>query len=393
MESRRIEILFLIDYFHRTGGTEQHLTHLIEGLPDDTFHCSMVGFDFGQNPLLDRLHARGVPIISIPVGREYVPSAAVQAWRLSRLIRRNRYDIVQTFHQKADTYGALIAWVSGAKRLISSRRDTGHLRRPWHYFFNRHLKSLFDAFIVVGEAVRAATIAHDKLPAARITTIYNGVDIAHFSVPSHDQRDEARSRFGFATDDFVVGMVARFRPEKNHDVFFDALLRTLPSIPSLKVLAVGGGELLEQHRERIASTELGPCTVFTGDVSDVVPFLWAMDVGCLTPGSSEGFSNAVLEQMATGLPMIVSDVGGNPEAVVDRENGLVIPPMNPFALSQALIEMNDNRTRAGRMGRAARRRVEEHFSLDRMCAEHAKLYLSLCAPAHVGQAPLSARGP
>lgn len=392
MASDRIEILFIIDYFHRTGGTEKHLAQLIAGLPADAFGCSVVGFDLGSNSLLDGLRAQGVPIISMPVGREYVPHAAIQAWRLKKLIRRNRYDIVQTFHQKADTYGALIAWASGARHLISSKRDTGQLRKPLHVFLNRRLKSLFDAFIVVADAVRVAVIANDHLPAARITTIYNGVDIARFTVPSAEQRRHARAQLGFAADDFVVGMVARFRPEKNHEVFFAGALQAAPSIPALKLLALGDGPLLVQFRERIAQTMLAARTTFAGDVPHVVPCLWAMDIGCLTSGSNEGFSNAILEQMAVGLPMIVTDVGGNAEAVVDGENGRVIPPGDASALSRALIDLHDNPARAAAMGRASRLRVEEKFSLQRMCAQHMRLYRSLCDPARVATDDLPSRG-
>jgi len=385
MASNRIEILFIIDYFHRTGGTEKHLAQLIAGLPTDAFRCSVVAFDLGANPLLDGLRARGVSIISVPVGREYVPNAVVQAWRLSKLIRKNRYDIVQTFHQKADTYGAVIAWLSGAKRLISSKRDTGQLRKPWHFFLNRRLKSIFDAFIVAAEAVRVAVMANDHLPASRITTIYNGVDIARFTVPAAEQKRDARMRVGFAAGDFVVGMVAGFRPEKNHQVFFAGLLQAAPSIPSLKVLAVGAGPLLEQFRERLAQTVLAASTVFTGDVAEVLPCLWAMDVGCLTSGSNEGFSNAIVEQMAVGLPMIVTDVGGNAEAVIDGENGRVIPPLDAAALASALIELHGNPARAASMGRASRARVEERFSLEQMCAAHMRLYRSLYDPLrHAG---------
>ena len=383
MACERIEILFIIDYFHRTGGTEKHLAQLIAGLPTDAFRCSVVAFDLGANPLLDGLRARGVSITSVPVGREYVPNALVQGWRLARLIRRNRYDIVQTIHQKADTYGAVIARLSGVKRLISSKRDTGQLRKPWHLFLNRRLKSLFDAFIVVAEAVRVAVIANDHLPPSRITTIYNGVDIARFIVPSAQQRTHARERLGFAADDFVVGMVAGFRPEKNHEVFFAGLLQAAPSIPSLKVLAVGAGPLLGRLREWTARTELGARTVFAGDVAEVLPCLWAMDVGCLTSGSNEGFSNAVVEQMAVGLPMIVTDVGGNAEAVSDGENGRVIAPLDAAALSSALIDMHRNPARAASMGRASRTRVEERFSLERMCAQHIRLYRSLHDPARL----------
>jgi glycosyltransferase involved in cell wall biosynthesis len=377
MADARIKILYLIDYFHRTGGTEKHLAQLIKGLPVEEFRCSLVAFDLGTNRLLDDLRDAGVPVIHLPVGREYVPSAAVQAWRLASLIRRNRYDIVQTFHQKSDSYGALVAWLAGARHLISSKRDTGELRKPWHVFLNRRLTRLFDAVIAVAEEVRNAVITRDRLPLNKVTTIYNGVDTLRFMPPTAAQREQARSSFGFAREDFVVGMVAGFRPEKNHDIFFAGLEKALPFIPSLKVVVVGAGPLLETFRERVSS--LGDRVVFTGELPDVLPALWAMDVGCLTPGRNEGFSNAIIEQMSAGLPMIVTNVGGNAEAVVEGVTGRVIPPGSVEALSTALVELNADRTRAVAMGSASRARAEERFSLKRMCADHAELYLRLVA--------------
>src|SRR4029077_19085378 len=113
----------------------------------------------------------------------------------------------------------------------------------------------------------------------------------------------------------------------------------------------------------------------------VLPYLWAMDVGCLTPGSNEGFSNAVIEQMATGLPMIVSNVGGNAEAVHDGVNGLVIPPHDAAAVARAVLSLYEDPARRAEMGRAARARVESEFSLEGMAAAHAELYRALCRPA------------
>ena len=386
MDSRKIKILYLIDYFHRTGGTEKHLSQLIDGL-SVRFSCAIVVFDMGSNALLDDLRDRGVPIVNLPVGREYVPHAAAQAWRLARLIRRERYDIVQTFHQKADTYGALIAWFAGARHLISSKRDTGELRRPWHVFLNRRLRWLFDAFIAVAEGVRTAVVARDHLPPSRVKIIYNGVDTERFAVPSAAQRDSARGRFGFGPDDFVVGMVAGFRPEKNHEIFFAGLLQALPAIPSLRVLAVGGGPLRDKFVTEAGAGDLADRVLFPGDLSDVLPCLWAMDVGCLTSGSNEGFSNAVIEQMAVGLPMIVTNIGGNAEAVVDGSSGCIIPPGDAAALCRALTALYVNRVRAAAMGRAARARCEQNFSLQRMCAAHADLYLALCQPSRPDSAP------
>ena len=372
-----IEVLFLIDYFQRTGGTEQHLAQLIAGLPADEFHSTLVAFDMGDNPLLQRLRERGVPVVHLPVGREYVPNALVQAWRLARLIRRNRYDVVQTYHQKADTFGALIVWLAGVRHLVSSKRDTGDLRKPLHRFLNRRLRGLFEAFIMVSRRVREAVVKRDHLPAGRVITIYNGVDISRFVPPTLEQRRAARESLGLGAEDYVVGMIAGFRKEKNHDVFFDGVARARAAIPGLRVLAVGGGELLEQFKRQVGDSKLGGCTQFSGDVADVRPFLAAMDVGCLTPGANEGFSNAVIEQMAAGLPMVVTDVGGNAEAVVDGENGNVIAPNDAVALGDALVRMFSDPARRAEWGRASRRRAEQYFSLASMCAAHARLYRAL----------------
>ena len=105
-----------------------------------------------------------------------------------------------------------------------------------------------------------------------------------------------------------------------------------------------------------------------------------MDVGCLTPGANEGFSNAVIEQMAAGLPMVVTDVGGNAEAVLDGENGLVIAPNDPVALRNALVSMFSDPARRAEWGRASRQRAEQCFSLASMCSEHAGLYRALVRP-------------
>ena len=164
MSSTPRRILFIIDWFHRTGGTEKHLAQLIAGLQAWAFESSVVVFDRGENPLLDTLIQSGVPVIHLPVGREYVPNALRQGWRLARLIRRQRYDIVQTYHQKADTYGALIARAAGVRHLISSKRDTGQLRKPLHTFLNRRLSGLFEAIIMAAEGVRAAA-ARARSPA------------------------------------------------------------------------------------------------------------------------------------------------------------------------------------------------------------------------------------
>jgi glycosyltransferase involved in cell wall biosynthesis len=265
------------------------------------------------------------------------------------------------------------------KHLVSSKRDTGALRRPIHLFLNRRLRGLFDRIIVVADAVAEAVAAAERLDRSRIVRIYNGVDAETFAPPGTLQAQAARKRLGFEDSDFVIGMVAAFRPEKDYGTFFAGATQAMAAIPSLKVLAIGGGPLLEHFRALYDVERFRSRIVFTGAVDDVAQYLKAMDVGCLVPDGNEGFSNAVLEKMAMGLPMIVTDVGGNAEAVIDGENGVVIPPANADAFRAALVRLHSDRPGRLAMGTKSRQLVEERYSLREMCRKHEMLYQSLVA--------------
>jgi glycosyltransferase involved in cell wall biosynthesis len=371
---KKINILFIIDYFHRTGGTERHLANLVQHLPREDFDCSIIVFDMGNNDILDSVRESGVTVIHLPVAREYTPNALFKAIELSKIIRSKQIDIVQTFHQKSDTYAAVVARLSGVRHIISSKRDIAELKRPHHFFLNRLLRPLFERVIVVSDAVAEVVAEKEGIEPSRITRIYNGVDESLFFPPSREDAFEERKLLGFGPDDFVVGMVAGFRPEKNHDVFFAGALKAKKVIPLLKVLAVGGGPLLQMYQERFGKEAQERTVVFTGAVSDVARYLKAMDVGCLIPGGNEGFSNAVLEKMAVGLPMVVSDVGGNAEAVLDRQNGFVIPPSDTAAFRDALVEIYRDPVRRLEMGRRSRQLVEEKYTLKQMWESHMALY-------------------
>jgi glycosyltransferase involved in cell wall biosynthesis len=375
--SQPINILYLIDHLHGTGGTERHLAHLVSHLPREQFRCLIVAFDLIPNRWVDRITAAGTPVIHVPVMREYAPAALLYALELSKIIRSNRIDIVQTFGQKSDTYGATIARLSGIRHIVSSKRDTGELKKPRHWFLNRRLGGLFEKVIVVADSVGDIVVSRERIPRPRLVRIYNGVDEAAFVPPTPLQRAQARERLGFTAEDFVVGMVARFRPEKSHDVFFAGTLAAAAEIPALRIMTVGDGTRREEFAHRYAhEIQQGRMQIF-GDVNDVAPYLHAMDVGCLLPAKNEGFSNSVLEKMAVGLPLIVSDVGGNREAVAHGQNGLVIAARDSDAFRRALIALHADRAERLRMGRTSRQRIEKEFTLQRMCQQHEALYRSL----------------
>lgn len=378
MSQSKINVLYVIDYFHRTGGTETHLAQLAQRLAGERFDAAVVVFDLGQNPLIEQIRLAGVPVIHVSVGREYTPAALLRGLQLARLVRSRRVDILQTFHQKSDTFGAIFGWLGGARCLISSKRDSGDLRTGLHHFLNRRLQFLFDRIIVVADAVADALVQSECLDRSRMVKIYNGVDTTWFLPPlTADDKSRAKRAAGFEDGDFVVGMVAGFRPEKDHAMFFDAMLEMMSSRPNVRALAVGGGPLLQAFRGRLAASKQASRFHLAGDVSDVRPLLKAMDVGCLVPKCNEGFSNSVLEKMAVGLPLVVTNVGGNAEAVVDGENGWVIAPQDGRAFSAAINQLCDDAELRRSMGRMSRRLAEERFSLETMCRRHEELYDSV----------------
>ena len=293
----------MIDFFHGTGGAEKHLSSLVCALSaQKMFNVTVVVFDLGTNPLIDDMRQAGASVIHLSVARIYTPKAIIQAWRLFRLIRENHFDIVQTYHQKADTYGALVARMAGMRLILSSKRDTGELKSRAYIFLSRCMKSWFEKVIVVADSVGKAIVEREGVDRHDIVKIYNGVDAEAFRPPTAAQVAHAKKELGFKDSDFVVGMVANFRPEKNHDVFFAGAFAAKRQIPELKLLLVGGGPLSEHYKAQYGYPASGIETVFAGAVQYVQPYLHAMDVACLTPGANEGFSNAVLEKWLQVCP-------------------------------------------------------------------------------------------
>ena len=378
----RINILYLIDHFHGVGGTENHLARLVTSLDKGKFSCTIVAFDFVDNHLSDTIKQNGVELIHLPVGRYYTVNALKNAVYLTKIIRDKRIDIVQTFHIKSDFYGSIVARLSGVKYILSSKRDVGDLKSSWHFFLNKLVRGITCKYIAVADAVKKAVIEKEGVSTHKITTIYNGVDKNIFNAPSFEEKRRAKKKLGFSDSDFVVGTVAWLRPEKNYIFFFDSIINASNQVNNLKAVAVGGdedGQQLKIFKNYVDQAGISENVIFAGQVPDVKKYLKAFDIACLVPSGNEGFSNSIIEKMAMGLPMIVSDVGGNAEAVIDGYNGFVIPPNNSEKLTEALVYLAEHPEERKKMGDRSAQRVQEMFTLEGMIQAHEELYESLIA--------------
>lgn len=363
-----VNIMYIIDHLYgdEGGGTERHLSYLARNLDNKRFNPVIVAYDTGDTELVKNIKRSGVNIIHIPISRYYTPNSIKKSLKFARMIKAMNIDIVQTFHFKSDTIGVLSAKLAGVKTVISSKRDTGDLKKKIHISINKKINPFIDGFIAVADNVGFLLAEKEKLPKKKIKTIYNGVDINLFRPPSKDEKMYRRRSYGISEDDYVIGMVAVFRPEKNHYLFFNAFKNLAKSIKNIKAIVVGDGPLLKNCKEYCSHEIINNKIFFTGATKNVKDFLHCMDVACLVPSRNEGFSNSILEKMASGLPLIVSDIGGNSEAVINEFNGLVIESDNTDALEKAIMNLYIFPEKRLKMGENSRKRVEKYFSLEKM---------------------------
>jgi len=227
---------------------------------------------------------------------------------------------------------------------------------------------------MVGSQVREQLVSSRRVPAAKSSTVMNGIPVHRFE-RSSDTRAQVRDELGIAQDALVVGTVGRLVELKNQRLLLEAAALLRPSWPGLVVVLAGDGPLRDDLVSLARQLGMQDSVVFTGPRQDVPRLLNAFDVFAL-PSRTEGLSIALLEACAAGLPLVATRVGGNDEIVQEHQTGLLIPSDDVSALRAALSQLLEDPAQRLRMGENARRWVVEHGSIEVMRENYAALYTS-----------------
>ncbi|NRA18530.1 MAG: glycosyltransferase family 4 protein [Oceanospirillaceae bacterium] len=273
----------------------------------------------------------------------------------------------------------LIAYMStrglGSVRLIGSTNTTGYITTKGYllakYIYSRVMLRLDT--VVFGSALQRyeyATIM--KCEPENSLVLYNGVDIDYFSLNVINKRIEIRNYYNIKDEDYVVGIVAKIRPEKNIRGLIMSFTQLKKSIDNAKLVIVGDGVLLEEMEALVKEQCLSDSVVFVGSVKDVRPYLSAMDVFVLNSTAVETFSNAALEAMAMCLPVVLTDVSGAREMIVNGVSGLLINPDNESELLASLLKLFDEDYRFI-LSSSARKRVVSDFSNSKALKNYIKV--------------------
>ena len=231
-----------------------------------------------------------------------------------------------------------------------------------------------DRLIAVSEEVKVSiTKTLPAIPQKKIVAISNSVDVNRYG--DRSGRAALRLELGLNEEHKVAVMVATFKEQKGHRFLLEAMQAVVSQRPDLKVLFAGDGELRTALQERALELHLENNVFFLGNRADIPALLAASDYFIL-PSLWEGLPMALIEAMASGLPVIATRVSGTNQVIVHGETGLLVEPGNSSELAQAILKMASDPSMARQMGRAARQRVEVHFGAQKQALEYLDLFNS-----------------
>jgi L-malate glycosyltransferase len=358
-------VLLVIDSLER-GGAETYVARVAPRLRQFGVEVEVCALD-ASGPLAAELAAAGVKVHGTSYPLRFSRSNTLVLRRvvgeIAQLLRAGRFDLVHSYLFWSDVLAAPAGRLAG-RRVIVSRRAL-HAWRHGTSAFLHGLESasnlLAHELIANSQAVLRDTEAHERFLPRRRSVIYNGIETADY--PVAEPRPSGSLR---------IVTVGALSPRKGQEFGIRAMA-LLPATLDATLRLVGAGP--DERALRVLARELrvDGRVEFVGERDDPRPELAAADL-FLLPARQEGFSNALLEAMASGLPVVATDVGGNAEALVDGVGGRLVPSEDPAAIAAAVAELSADRPRLVALGLANRDRVQKHFSAANSAAALAERY-------------------
>jgi glycosyltransferase involved in cell wall biosynthesis len=382
---------------HGLGGSERHILDVCAGLKTSGLRPRVLWLEEPGHPL-DALRAlgaeAGVESDTLQIGGDL--DAGLVA-RLRGWLRDHPADLIHLHLLHATLYGALATRgrsAAGSRPaaararhapLVATRHGCEPYRRlPWFGLLARLLDRSCERVIVPSRHLAAFTARWDGTPREKLRVIPHGIRVDLFARAAADaaRRTRRRAAWGFPADACVIGCVARLHPSKDHPTLLRAFARLQRDVPTARLVLVGDGPL-RARLERCAREWLGDGVAgvrFAGNEPDAAGAHAGLDIAVLAT-RREGFGLAALEAMAAGRPLIATRAGALPELVRDGETGLLVPPGDSGALTEALLHLTRDPARRARLGARAAAAARA-YTLERMVAATAALYAEVLDQTH-----------
>lgn len=375
MINRKINVLFLLPSL-RFGGAERQVVDLVNGISRDIFNIHLLTFE-NELDLLEDLNTEKVTFYNYP--RKYKYDFSMTK-KIAKIICREDIDIIHCTLQIALLYG-FIGKLRAKKKV--------EFIDAIHTTINKDLKAeIFDRFLYVPLMAFCNTVItvcqnqrihwSRKFPflANKFITIHNGIDMEKFKdIMSAKEKNELKKSLGIKEDEFTIGILSEFRPEKGHEYAFKALKVLGDAGEKIKLMLIGDGERKIHLQLLSKELSISENIIWLGYKKDPRPHISICDIVLLP--SVETFSIAILEALSMGKPVIATNIGGSSEMIIDGINGFLIKPKDINSIVERLQELIVNKKLRKRLSNNARESVVKKFCVSEMVWKTEALFTKL----------------
>jgi len=366
------------------GGPATHVTLLNQGLTNLGYECLLVtGMETDrEGTLKDEVAARQLSMEIIPnLGREIALAEDIKTLlKLYRLMRQWKPDIVHTHTAKAGFVGRIAARLAGVPLVVHTFH--GHV---FHGYFGRAKTRFFielekicarmsDRIITISDRLKTEILEFGITNPEHIQIIPLGLELNRLNAVSETNRFDAE--FGLNPELHLVGAVGRLVPIKNLHLFLDAAAIAHQKNPNLRFILVGDGELRSELETYAEKLQISHAVIFAGWRRDLAQVYADLDAVVIS-SDNEGTPASLIEAMAAGCPVISTRVGGVPDFVKDGETGRLVPPQDPTALGQAMLNLFADKINTDRMAGQAKTFALKKYNSERLVADMDGLYKNL----------------
>jgi len=372
--AKRHKILWLIKGLG-PGGAERLLVESLPFLDRDTFEYEVAYLLPNKNQLVQELEDAGLRVICLGGGHGH--SLGILK-TLKRLIKDRGISLIHSHLPVAGFFARLAGRASGVKGIVYSEHNVLGAYHPISSFLTRSTYWMDDVTIAVSEGVNRSMLSWPILRPKSPLTILNGVSMAALKNAAVDPR-KVKESLGIPAGNILIGNVAHIRPEKGHTYLLEAAQQVLLIHNDVTFLIVGGEKfpgMLEKLEDEARELGIENKVIFTGFREDARQLISALDIFVLS-SIYEGLPIALLEAMALGIPSVVTEVGGVPEAIEDSVEGFLVKPRDSSALADRILYLIANPKVREDQSIAASEKVKYRFGMERMVGQIERVYLNV----------------
>ncbi len=351
------------------GGLQKVVVNLCRAIDKNRFHIIVLCLR-ALGPLTEEIEQLGIKVILLPqkkTGTDYFSFLKV-----AHILRKERIQVIHTHNTQPLIDSTLAVILScGGQRII----HTDHARQfpdKKRYMFAEWFSSHFVYKIVgVSEQTTENLYKYEKMSLKKLVTIENGIDGSRFLIDI--DRQVKRKALGIRCDGQVIGIISRLEEVKGITYLLQAISEITMAFPDLTLLIVGDGSEMKNLKSETKKLNIEQNVVFSGPRNDIPEIFQILDI-YLLPSLSEGLPIGLLEAMASGCPVIASNVGGIPRVIINNDSGILVEPGNPQELASSVIRLLKDKTLRQKISNNMKKIFMEKYSADNMIRKYTRLY-------------------